>query len=221
MFSQNSVSQPKKTKKQTKRHVPNLTPKVLSQRAQQKKAQTSAKKHYRTFSRFSALSGRFERGVAESGVFAFACQCIVSSRPDRQRTVIEMRHSVLVEGRPIARNNRLPVHCRRLRSLRHRTVRGLRMGGCIRRGWISRFWGAPNFSAEAPKCFFKGFLEPLEGKSGHPKMRNPTTTDPIPHSLAIGAYYASWFLSPNRIMRNHAESCEIMADHAKHAPDSA
>ena len=40
------------------------------------------------------------------------------------------------------------------------------------------------------------------------------------NSLAIGAY-ASWLLSPNRIMRNHAESCEIIADHANHAPDSA
>ena len=39
-------------------------------------------------------------------------------------------------------------------------------------------------------------------------------------ALAVGAY-ASWLLSPNRIMRNHADSCEIMADHANHAPDSA
>ena len=31
--------------------------------------------------------------------------------------------------------------------------------------------------------------------------------------LAICAY-ASWLLSPNRIIRNHAESCDIMADHA-------
>ena len=36
------------------------------------------------------------------------------------------------------------------------------------------------------------------------------------HCLAVGAY-ASWLLSPNRIMRNHAESCEIMADHANHS----
>ena len=40
------------------------------------------------------------------------------------------------------------------------------------------------------------------------------------YDLAVGAY-ASWLLSPNRIMRNHAESCEIMTDHANHNPDSA
>ena len=38
--------------------------------------------------------------------------------------------------------------------------------------------------------------------------------------LAVGAY-ASWLLSPIWIMRNHAESRDVMADHANHAPDSA
>ena len=32
--------------------------------------------------------------------------------------------------------------------------RGPRMGGWICRGWFSRFWGAPIFSSEVPKCLF-------------------------------------------------------------------
>ena len=47
-----------------------------------------------------------------------------------------------------------------------------------------------------------------------------TSSERLCPSLAVGAY-ASWFLSPNQIMRNHAESREIMADHANHAPESA
>ena len=43
----------------------------------------------------------FKRGVTERGVFAFACQCIVSPRGRTgNRTVTQMRHPLLVEGRP-------------------------------------------------------------------------------------------------------------------------
>ena len=46
-------------------------------------------------------SGTFKRGVTERGVFAFACQYIVSPRGRTgNRTVTQMRHPLLVEGRP-------------------------------------------------------------------------------------------------------------------------
>ena len=47
------------------------------------------------------ISGTFKRGVTERGVFVFACQYMVSLR-DRtgSRTVTQMRHPLLVEGRP-------------------------------------------------------------------------------------------------------------------------
>ena len=68
-----------------------------------------------TVLRDNVVSGRFERGVSERGVFAFACQYIVSPcGRTGNRTVTQMEQ--------IACNNRLPVHCRRLRSLRHYTV---------------------------------------------------------------------------------------------------
>ena len=42
-----------------------------------------------------------KRGVTERGVFAFACQYIVSPRGRTgNRTVTQMRHPLLVEGRP-------------------------------------------------------------------------------------------------------------------------
>ena len=45
--------------------------------------------------------GTFKRGVTERGVFAFACQYIVSPRGRTgNRTVTQMRHPLLVEGRP-------------------------------------------------------------------------------------------------------------------------
>ena len=45
--------------------------------------------------------GTFKRGVTERGVFAFACQYIVSPRSRTgNRTVTQMRHPLLVEGRP-------------------------------------------------------------------------------------------------------------------------
>ena len=40
--------------------------------------------------------------------------------------------------------------------------RGPRMGGWIRRVWISSFWGAPIFRAEVPKPFNTIILEPLD-----------------------------------------------------------
>ena len=41
------------------------------------------------------------KGVTERGVFAFACQYIVSTRPRTGNpTVTQMRHPLLVEGRP-------------------------------------------------------------------------------------------------------------------------
>ena len=47
------------------------------------------------------LSGTFKRGVTERGVFALACQYIVSPRGRTgNRTVTQMRHPLLVEGRP-------------------------------------------------------------------------------------------------------------------------
>ena len=46
-------------------------------------------------------SDTFKRGVTERGVFAFACQYIVSPRGRTgNRTVTQMRHPLLVEGRP-------------------------------------------------------------------------------------------------------------------------
>ena len=43
----------------------------------------------------------FSRGGNGKGVFAFACQCIVSPRGRTgNRTVTQMRHPLLVEGRP-------------------------------------------------------------------------------------------------------------------------
>ena len=61
-------------------------------------------------------------------------------------------------------------------------VRGLRMGGWIRRGWIWRFWGTPIFSPEAPNTCFKGFWDLWMESRGAPKTPNSTTTDPTPHS---------------------------------------
>ena len=47
------------------------------------------------------VSGTFKRGVTERGVFAFACQYIVSPRGQTgNRTVTQMLHPLLVEGRP-------------------------------------------------------------------------------------------------------------------------
>ena len=55
-------------------------------------------------------------------MFAFACQYIVSPRGRTgNRTVTQMRHPLLVEGRPNC-HNRLPVHCQHLASRRHRTA---------------------------------------------------------------------------------------------------
>ena len=46
-------------------------------------------------------SGTFKRGVTERGVFAFACQYIVSPHGRTgNRTVTQVRHPLLVEGRP-------------------------------------------------------------------------------------------------------------------------
>ena len=48
-----------------------------------------------------SLSGTQERGVTQRGVFAFACQCIVCPCGwTGNRTVTEMQHPLLVEGRP-------------------------------------------------------------------------------------------------------------------------
>ena len=45
--------------------------------------------------------GRFKRGVTEREVFTYACQYIVSPRGRTgNRTVTQMRHRSLVEGRP-------------------------------------------------------------------------------------------------------------------------
>ena len=47
------------------------------------------------------FSGTFQRGVAERGVFAFACQYIVSPRGRTgNRTVTQVRHPLLIEWRP-------------------------------------------------------------------------------------------------------------------------
>ena len=47
------------------------------------------------------VSDTFKRGVTERGVFAFACQYIVSPcGRTGNRTVTQMRHPLLVEGRP-------------------------------------------------------------------------------------------------------------------------
>ena len=47
------------------------------------------------------FSGTFKREVTERGVFAFACQHIVSPRGRTgNRTVTQMRHPFFVEGRP-------------------------------------------------------------------------------------------------------------------------
>ena len=43
------------------------------------------------------------------------------------------------------------------------------MGGWIRRGWFSLFWGTPIFRPEAPKPFKMSVLRPLDWRSGRPK----------------------------------------------------
>ena len=55
------------------------------------------------------------------------------------------------------------------------------MAGWIRRGWISRFLGAPIFSPEVQNTHFKGFGDLWTENRGAPKTRNPTTTDPTRH----------------------------------------
>ena len=64
-------------------------------------------------------SGNDSMGGQQTGVFAVACQCIVSRR-DRtgNRTVTHRRHPLLLEARPIVRDNRLPVYRRPLASRR-------------------------------------------------------------------------------------------------------
>ena len=71
------------------------------------------------------FEGTFKRGVTERGVFAFACQYIVSPRGRTgNRTVTQMRHPLFLKDDQIAHDNRLPVpqQCRRLASWRHHTV---------------------------------------------------------------------------------------------------
>ena len=44
------------------------------------------------------------------------------------------------------------------------------MGGQIRRGWIWRFFGRPDFQSRGPQIpIFKRVLGPLDGKLGRPK----------------------------------------------------
>ena len=63
----------------------------------------------------------------ERGVFAFACQYIVSPRALRAvRPATVLSHTCdilsLLKDDQIVRDNRLPVHCRHLVSRQHRTV---------------------------------------------------------------------------------------------------
>ena len=76
----------------------------------------------------SVYSGMFKRGVTERGVFGFACLRIVSPRGRTgNRTVTQMRHPLLVEGRPNCAQQSLAsiyiyTYCRHLAWRRDRTV---------------------------------------------------------------------------------------------------
>ena len=68
-------------------------------------------------------SGTFKRGVTERGLFAFACQYIVSPRGRTgNRTVTQMRHPLFAEGRPNCARQPLASTLSALTSRRHRTA---------------------------------------------------------------------------------------------------
>ena len=48
------------------------------------------------------------------------------------------------------------------RDIIDREIRGLRMGGWIRHGWILRFWGALIVNPEVPNYLFLMVLGPLD-----------------------------------------------------------
>ena len=70
------------------------------------------------------ISGRLYRGETERGVFACACQYMYAlslCAPGPKCCILEASFSLLKHDQS-ARDNRLPVQRRRLRSLRHRLV---------------------------------------------------------------------------------------------------
>ena len=69
------------------------------------------------------VSGRFARGVTERGVFAFVANTLSLSAAGLA-TVLSHKCDIpsMLKDDQIARDNRLPVHCRRLRLLRHHSV---------------------------------------------------------------------------------------------------
>ena len=77
------------------------------------------------------------------------------------------------------------------RPLKWRTLsqrfkfRGPSMGGWIRRGWSWRFWDAPIFTPEVPKCLFQRVLGPLNWKSGRPQNAKSHHDESNPHSSAL------------------------------------
>ena len=63
-------------------------------------------------------------------------------------------------------------------------VRRLGVGGWMRRGSISHFWGRPDSPSRSKHAYFKGFwdLRLWTENRGAAKTRNPSTTDPTPRS---------------------------------------
>ena len=72
----------------------------------------------------SLLSGRFKRGVMERGVVRMCLPVHCLSVPPDRQPVLSHKCDIpsLRKDDQSARDNRLPVHCRRFRSLRHCTV---------------------------------------------------------------------------------------------------
>ena len=77
-------------------------------------------------------------------------------------------------------------------------LRGPRLGGCIRRGWTWRFWGAPIFRPEVPKTL-ETILGPLNSKSGRPKNAKSN------HDRSNPPFSALWGAA--RKLSKNVESC--------------
>ena len=99
---------------------------------------------------FKGAAGKLTSASFEGPGYPNRPRCPKCSRPERTNG-----HSVAKEIKARASQN----------------FRGPRVGGWIRRGWISRCWGAPIFSPEVPKyLFFKG-LGTSGRKIGAPQKR--------------------------------------------------
>ena len=113
-------------------------------------------------------SGTFNGGVMERGVFAFACQYIVSLRSQTgNRTLTQMRHPLLVQGRPDCTRQSLASTLQRRRNdekeyLAGRVKRGVGrgFGKRINRGSTLKFYGWPKTQGKQHfgKSHFNDFI---------------------------------------------------------------